>query len=120
MSAPLAVTQLTLIAAAASFGGCSSDAATGPKPASLSIAAAPKIVLSPTSMTIYARRYFQSPRVALGIKNGGGGTLRWTASTTSSWIILSATSGTAPSTVEVSVNTKTNLGGYSRGIITVS
>jgi uncharacterized protein (TIGR03437 family) len=40
---------------------------------------------------------------SLAISNGGTGTLDWTATASDSWISLSAASGTAPSTVAVSV-----------------
>ena len=40
----------------------------------------------------------------LSIANSGGGTLAWTATSAAFWATVSATSGTAPSTVSVSVN----------------
>ena len=40
----------------------------------------------------------------ISITNAGGGTLSWTASANASWVGLSSTFGTAPSTLSVSVN----------------
>ena len=40
----------------------------------------------------------------LSITNTGGGTLSWAASVSANWLLLSATSGTAPATLSVSVN----------------
>ena len=80
----------------------------------------PTIVLNPTSITIYARRYYGPSHVNLRIENGGAGTLHWVAATTSSWLTLSATSGTAPATIVVTVDNRAAIGGYSRGSITVT
>ena len=40
----------------------------------------------------------------ISISNAGGGTLSWTAAASASWVQLSATSGTAPATLSVSVS----------------
>jgi Carboxypeptidase regulatory-like domain/Viral BACON domain len=40
----------------------------------------------------------------LGISNGGGGTLNWSASKLQSWLTIDPTSGTAPSTLTLTVN----------------
>jgi len=80
------------------------------------------LVLDPHTITVFARRYYyyRSPRVNVRITASGVGRLHWKASTTSSWITLSDTSGTTPSTLVVTVSTKELLGGYFWGTITVS
>jgi hypothetical protein len=57
---------------------------------------------------------------ALRITNTGGGRLNWTATTDSPWLSVSPTSGTAPSTVSVSVNIANLSVGSFSGRITIS
>lgn len=111
---------LLLTAAVISLGACSSDTPSGPESTSLAITAVPKIVLNPTSIRVFAHRYYASPHFTLSITNGGGGTLHWVATTKTSWITLTHTSGVAPSNVVVYISTKAPLGGIIRGSITVS
>jgi uncharacterized protein (TIGR03437 family) len=66
--------------------------------------AAAGIVLSPTSLQFGYAIGGQTPASqALQISNSGTGTLSWTATSSDAWLVLSSTSGTAPSTVSVSV-----------------
>jgi hypothetical protein len=51
----------------------------------------------------YPRRHTLPPSQVLKISNLGPGALAWSATTTS-WVRLSSKSGTAPSTVTVSIN----------------
>ena len=78
---------------------------TGSNTASL-LLAAPTIGLSPTSLSFiyYVRRQVPPPSQTLKITNLGGGTLSWTATSSRSWLKISPKTGTAPSTVTVSVN----------------
>ena len=120
MSSRAALSLLALTTATIAFGACSSDTATGLEPASLSLTAAPRIQVSPTSITVYSRSYYQPPQVNLRITNGGGRTLHWTASSNRSWITLSSKSGTGPSTIVVTIGTRPYVAGLSWGTITVS
>ncbi len=56
----------------------------------------------------------------LTISNSGTGVLTWTTSTTTSWLILSSTSGTAPSTVDVLANIAGLVAGTYTGQVTIS
>lgn len=60
-----------------------------------------------------------SPQV-ISISNSGGGTLSWTASSNASWLALSSSSGTAPSTITISVNPTGLSPGSYRGTITLT
>jgi len=54
----------------------------------------------------------------LSIANAGGGRVSWTATTSATWLTLSAASGTAPSSVSVSANAAgLSLGQYTASII---
>ncbi len=86
----------------------------------------PTIWLSPTSMGFCYRPYSTRGCVRLtgllSIANVGSGTLRWEARSDQSWLLVSSTSGTAPSSnVAVSVNLGLGLPrGTYFGSITVS
>ncbi len=77
------------------------------------------IGLSPTSFSFSGPP--DPPGQTLTISNTGGGTLTWAASSNASWLSVSPTSGTAPSSATVSVTGTAGLaaGSYS-GTITVS
>lgn len=65
----------------------------------------PTIVLSPESFTFTALFGSSNPAdQALSITNGGGSVLTWTASQSSTWLSLSQTAGTAPSSTNLSVD----------------
>ena len=93
-------------------------------------ATVPVIGVSPTSFRflVYAfRPSYNPPGQKLSITNLGGGALIWTARKSGYWLKLSSTSGTAPSTVTVSVNRASipiGINGYRprylQGAITVS
>jgi uncharacterized protein (TIGR03437 family) len=57
---------------------------------------------------------------SIQIANSGTGTLAWTASASQSWLSLSATSGTAPSTVSVSVTPASLAAGTYSGTVTIT
>lgn len=83
--------------------------------------AAPTIGLSVTGMSFAGQQGAASPSgQALSITNVGGGTLTWSASTNQSWLTLSSTGGTAPSTLTVFANTAGLAAGSYSGIVTVS
>ena len=60
------------------------------------------------------------PPQTVGISNSGGGTLAWTATDNQPWLALNPTSGTAPSSIAVSVNTAGLAVGSYSGLITVN
>jgi hypothetical protein len=121
--AALAVASTAVIAA------CSADTPTSPPTASFSLTAAPTIGLSPTRLSFiyYALRRSQPPSQTLKITNLGGRRLTWKAASNRLWLKLSPKTGTAPSTVTVSIDpagTLIGLNGYRpsslQGSITVS
>jgi hypothetical protein len=81
----------------------------------------PTIGVSPSSFSFSATAGGANPaNQSLSITNTGGGTLNWTASDNATWLSVSPTSGTAPSTVTVSVNITGLAAGTYNGTITVS
>jgi hypothetical protein len=77
----------------------------GEPPASL--AAAPAIAASPTSLRflVYAfRPQYNPPSQTLKITNAGGGGLTWTARDNAYWLKFGPISGTAPTSVSVRVD----------------
>ena len=98
---------LALIISTLTLGACGSDTPTSPPAASLSVTALKTIGVSPTRLSFiwYPRRHILPSSQVLKISNLGGGTLAWTATTSRSWVKLSSKSGTAPSSVTVSINT---------------
>ena len=90
----------------------SSDGATN-SPASVAVtltvsapATVPVIAVSPLSLEFTAVAGGSNPATQqLAITNTGAGALDWSAATTQPWLMLDNSSGTAPSTVNVSVDT---------------
>jgi hypothetical protein len=81
----------------------------------------PTIGVSPTSLSFTATAGGSNPaNQTVSITNTGGGTLNWTASDNASWLTLSPTSGTAPSTLTASVNITGLAAGTYNGAITIS
>ena len=81
----------------------------------------PTIGVSPTSLSFTATAGGSNPaNQTVSITNTGGGTLNWTASEASTWLTISPTSGTAPSTLTASVNISGLTAGTYNGTITVS
>ena len=75
------------------------------------------LATTPASLTFFAASGFTTPSQNIGISNAGTGTLNWTASADSSWISMSAASGTAPSSIAVSPNiTGLPTGAYSGNV----
>ncbi len=73
---------------------------------------APEIGVSPASFVFDAVVGSNPADQSLDITNLGGGTLDWSASNLTAWLSLDPASGTAPSTVTLSVNT----GGLTPGV----
>ena len=67
-------------------------------------APAPTIVVAPASLTFqYAIGGASPSGQVIQLTNNGGGVLNWTATSNASWLSVSPASGTAPSTLTVSV-----------------
>jgi uncharacterized protein (TIGR03437 family) len=65
----------------------------------------PSLVVSPQTLAFqYANGGALPAAQSVAIGNAGGGTLSWTASSNAYWLVVSPTSGTAPSTLTVSMN----------------
>src|SRR6185312_9454273 len=65
----------------------------------------PTLAVSPGTLMFAALVGSANPSVQqITISNSGSGTLNWAASANVSWLILSATSGTATQSISVSVN----------------
>ncbi len=97
--------RATFAIATSMIAACSSDHPTSPSPASSPLVAAPAIELS---RTVFRLCYpgGGSTRVCgssgyLDIANVGGGALKWAATKSASWLKVSPTTGTAPSTLKV-------------------
>jgi hypothetical protein len=83
--------------------------------------ASPTIGASPASFSFTATAGGANPaNQTLNITNTGGGTLNWTASDNATWLSVSPVSGTAPSSVAVSVNISGLAAGTYNGSITIS
>jgi hypothetical protein len=81
----------------------------------------PTIGVSPASFSFTATAGGANPaNQSLSITNTGGGTLNWTASDDATWLTVSPTSGTAPSTATLSVSIAGLTPGTYNGTITVS
>jgi hypothetical protein len=81
----------------------------------------PTIGVNPGSLSFTATAGGANPAgQTLSITNTGGGTLNWTASSNQTWLAVSPTSGTAPSSATVSVNISGLAAGTYNGAITVS
>jgi hypothetical protein len=81
---------------------------------------APTIQLSPSALTFNANVGSNPTSQSFQIANSGGGTLNWKASVDQPWVSLSSSSGTAPSTVNVSVNTSGLAAGTQKAKITLT
>ncbi len=79
------------------------------------------IAVTPTSLQFTAAVGGTAPAAqSIDITNSGTGTLAWTATSSQTWLTLSATSGTAPSTPAVSVNPAGMSAGTYTGSISIA
>jgi hypothetical protein len=76
--------------------------------------------VTPTTFNFFGAQNFNPAPQNFKVTNTGTGTLRWTGTVSSAWLGLSATSGSAPSTVTVSPNTSTLANGSYSDTITIS
>ncbi|MGD0992531.1 MAG: Ig-like domain-containing protein [Gemmatimonadales bacterium] len=80
----------------------------------------PIITLNPTSLSFSGQQGGANPASqTLSVSNAGGGTLPWTASSNQTWLTVTPTSGTAPTTLTVSANTTGLAAGSYPATITV-
>ena len=89
----------------------------------LAAVSAPGLTLSATSLNFaYTVGGTLPPSQPFTISNSGSGTLTWSAAvnSTATWLSLDSTSGTAPSTVNVSVNPALLSAGTYTGTITIT
>jgi len=105
--------HFALIISALTLGACGSETPTSPAAASVSLTAAPTIAISPLPYVIRVYGLCYPPTggnrpcpssISVTISNAGGGTLNWTSSKSATWLRRSPTSGTAPSTMKISVD----------------
>ncbi len=81
----------------------------------------PSIGASPASFSFSATAGGANPaNQSLSITNTGGGTLNWSATDDATWLTISPTSGTAPSSVTLSVNITGLAAGTYNGNITIT
>lgn len=98
------------------FGG--SDTAT----VNLTVLAAPQpeLTLSLSALSLIAEAGASPPDQPINITNSGTGTLNWTAAESIPWLSLSATVGTAPSTITVSIDSSDLAAGDYTGEILIT
>ena len=93
----------------------------GPLSAYGSSADTPVLVVSPASLSFVASVGGPNPaQQAFGISNGGGGMLSWSAASSASWLSLSPTSGSGPTTAFATATVGGLAAGTYLGTITVS
>lgn len=80
----------------------------------------PSLVASPLTMNFVTVRGQTTPAQALSVTNGTIGSFNWTASSNSSWLAVSPTSGSTPQAATVSVNPGALANGSYSGSITVT
>lgn len=81
----------------------------------------PTISASPGSLSFSATVGGANPaNQTISITNSGGGTLTWAASDNATWLTITPTSGTAPSTLTASVNISGMAAGTYNGTISIS
>ena len=77
--------------------------------------------LSPTSLTFAATAGGALPdEQTVTITNTGTGTLDWTATANQSWVVIRQTSGTAPSTIRITINPVELGGGTATATLTIA
>jgi hypothetical protein len=90
----------------------------------LAVAAAatpPGVAVTPPAMSFNATAGGANPAaLAITVTNSGGGTLNWTASKTQPWLVLSATSGTAPASISAQAVTGSLSAGTYSDTVTIA
>jgi hypothetical protein len=84
-------------------------------------ASGPVLATTPSSLSFAAVAGGANPApAALGLANGGAGTLSFTAATNAPWLAIAPASGTAPATAQVSVSIAGLAAGAYAGQVTLS
>ncbi|CAA9273828.1 MAG: GH39 / GH5 [uncultured Chloroflexia bacterium] len=92
----------------------------GERPVFIVQGSSPALDVSPRSLHLLAETGATSTRGTLSVRNSGGGSLSWTASTSTSWLALSPASGTAPGIIGVTARTDGRAGGTYTGSVTMT
>jgi uncharacterized protein (TIGR03437 family) len=85
-----------------------------------SVTAPPSLFVFPQVLTFAYTIGATPPRQSISIGNTGAGTINWTASVNVPWLVISPSSGTAPSTPSILVNPAGLASGMYSGTISVS
>jgi uncharacterized protein (TIGR03437 family) len=80
----------------------------------------PVIAASPSSLQFTSTNGTAPDPQSLQITNSGGGTLAWTATASDAWLKISAASGTAPSTISISIDASALAPGAYTGSVQIS
>ena len=83
-------------------------------------AAAPAIAATPASLQFTSTNGAAPSPQTIQIGNSGGGTLAWTATASDAWLTVSPASGTAPSTLSVSISPAGLSAGTYNGSVEIS
>ncbi len=90
----------------------------------LTVTAAPTLARSPATLSFTGTAGDGSGTLpaeqTISITNTGGGTLSWTASANQSWVVLRSTSGTAPASLNVTINPAGLSAGTSTATVTIT
>lgn len=76
--------------------------------------------VTPSSLVFFGATSASPTAQSIQVTNGGSGTLSWTATDTTSWLGLSPTTGSAPSTITVSPNSTILSAGSYTDTVTIS
>jgi uncharacterized protein (TIGR03437 family) len=110
---PASLTGLLILTVTTSTGADSMNV--------MAVTSTASLVAAPTSLTFtYTEGGPAPPAQSVQITNGGSGTLSWTASSNQSWLTVTPASGSAPSTLSISVSTSGLDAGSYQGTIQVS
>lgn len=80
----------------------------------------PALLVNPSSLNFLAQVGINPTSQSISVFNEGSGTISWTATTTASWLTLSASSGSTPYNLGVSVNSSNLSAGSYTGTITLN
>lgn len=105
---------IALFLAFLTVAGCQGGSSPAPGPA-------PVLSVTPGSLSFTGQAGVANPASqSMSVTNSGGGTFPWTASSNASWLSVTPASGTAPSTVSVSVNISGLVAGIDDGTVTIT
>ncbi len=79
----------------------------------------PRLAVMPNPLTVLAEAGTTAPS-SIQINNSGAGSMAWSASTTTSWLTLLSTGGSAPSTLSLRADARGLQTGTYTGVVTIS